>query len=81
MVKRAHRRYNLGGTDKDVAAAWSSLTDSVYTLDLWGMDSGGVTHIPGADDPLPHARPGLNTSCSLASPGHSAVPLPRRRPV
>jgi hypothetical protein len=51
LVARAHRRYNLdqeAADDPDVAAAWTLLAGSAYTLDLWGMDSGGVTHIPGA---------------------------------
>jgi alpha-N-acetylglucosaminidase len=49
LVERAHRRYALPGgvVDPDVTTAWSLLAASAYTLDLWGMDSGGVTHLPG----------------------------------
>jgi len=49
LIERAHRRYALSSTDADVAEAWSQLADSAYTLDLWGMDSGGTTHIPGTN--------------------------------
>ena len=52
LISRAHRRYNLdpeAGADPDIAAGWGLLAKSAYTLDLWGMDSGGVTHIPGTN--------------------------------
>ena len=49
MVARAHRRYGLAAPDADVTAAWTQLAEGAYTLDLWGMDSGGVTHIPGTN--------------------------------
>jgi hypothetical protein len=53
LIERAHRRYGLA-TDADhsepkVSEAWGLLAESAYKLDLWGMDSGGTTHIPGTN--------------------------------
>ena len=50
LIQRAHRRYQIGSTaapEPHVAAAWALLARSSYTLDLWGMRSGGVVHLPG----------------------------------
>lgn len=49
LIERAHRRYGLATTDPKVAEAWGALAESAYKLDLWGMDSGGTTHIPGTN--------------------------------
>lgn len=53
LVERAHRRYGLATdaahADPDVTKAWGLLAESAYKLDLWGMDSGGTTHIPGTN--------------------------------
>jgi len=49
MVARAHRRYGLVAPNTDVTAAWTLLAEGAYSLDLWGMDSGGVSHIPGTN--------------------------------
>ena len=49
LIERAHRRYGLTETNAEVSIAWALLTESAYQLDLWGMDSGGTTHIPGTN--------------------------------
>jgi hypothetical protein len=53
LIDRAHRRYGLATgsdhADPKVSEAWYLLAESAYKLDLWGMDSGGTTHIPGTN--------------------------------
>ena len=56
LIERAHRRYGLASStdgstdDANVTKAWGLIAKSAYTFDLWGMDSGGVTHLPAAGD-------------------------------
>ena len=59
-IRRAHRRYGLMGSyNSDVAAAWSALVSSVYSVDLTVHDNTGVGLLPGID--LTHFAPDMRT--------------------